>query len=292
MSAVTGRENERDRAAELEIDLRRVWRSVLCRWWLPLIGLLVGAFLGLFVPFGRGKQWQATSDVYLGTPIATGEPILSPPTSVGLATAFINSPYPLRHASRVSGVPVSRLRGTISTKQIVGVTGTTIGQPAPILQITVIGSNARQTQAAANDLAKSVVARVQPYTAQKIKIIKGRLAQEQGQIAATTNRLTQAEDKQDKLGRPTSDLHRAVNWADVITTLSAELYTTQSDVTVSKALIAEMQSIEQPRIVSPALAASKNGLKRPTHLLIGAIIGLAIGLLAAAFWDPVKRLLR
>jgi hypothetical protein len=292
MSVPTGREHERARAAELEIDLKRVWRSVSARWWLPLIGLVVGALVAVVAPLGRGTQWQATSEVYLGTPIANGEPISSPPTNVGLATAFVNSPYALRHASHASGVPVSRLSGTVSAKQIVGVTGTAIGQPAPLLLITVTGSNARQTQSAADDLAKLVVTRVQPYTAQKITIIKARLAQEQSQIAAISSRLSQAEDKQDKLAGSTPDPRLAGNWAWVISTLSSELYTTQTDATASKALIAQMQGIEQPRIVSPPLAASKSGTKRSTRLIIGAITGLALGLLAAALWDPIKQAIR
>jgi uncharacterized protein involved in exopolysaccharide biosynthesis len=288
------RERARDVEAEQEIDLGRIWRSAIARWWLPVVGLVAGAIIGLLVSLGGGKQWRASSEVYLGQPLGVGSaaPVSSAPTSLGLATAYINSLYALRHASKVSGIPVSRLNGKIAVKPILGLTGTKIGQPAPLMVISVTGSKAGETQKAAEDLSRLVVAQFQPYAAQKVKIIQERLKQEQAQIADVNRRLTEAEDAQARLATSAADSALVANYAQIITTLSNERFASQSDITSAKSLIAQAQGVEAARIVSPALAANEGGPSRRSGVLIGALIGLVLGLLAAILWDPVARTVR
>lgn len=294
MSAATTdkRERPRDLEAEQEIDLGRVWRSTLARWWLPLIGLVAGAIVGLLVSLGGGKQWKATSEIYLGQPLANSVAISSPPTSLGLATAYINTLYALRHASKASGIPVSRLSGAISVKPILGLTGTKIGQPAPLMLLSVSGSKAGETEKAAQDLSGLVVNQFQPYTRQKIEIVKARLAQEEGQIADINRRLRAAQDAAARLAGSAANQALVASYAQVIATLSNERFASQSDITSSKTLIAQAQSIEQPRIVSPALSASQGGPSRRSGVVIGAVIGFVLGLLAAILWDPAARAIR
>ena len=87
------RERARDLDAEQEIDLGRLWRATIARWWLLLIGFVAGAIIGLLVSLGGGKQWKATTEIYLGQPLSptSSSAISSPPTSLGLATTFVNS---------------------------------------------------------------------------------------------------------------------------------------------------------------------------------------------------------
>src|SRR5947209_12363377 len=103
----------RDLEAEQEIDLGRLWRAAIARWWLLLVGLVAGAIIGLLVSLGGGKQWKATTEIYLGTPLSPNgaAPITSPPTSLALATTFANSEAALRYAAERSGIPTVQLRG-------------------------------------------------------------------------------------------------------------------------------------------------------------------------------------
>jgi hypothetical protein len=280
----------RDPDAEQEIDLGRVWRSVISRWWLLLIGFVAGAIVGLLVSLGGGKQWKATSEIYLGQPLsASGAQISSPPTSLGLATAYINSLYALRLASKRSGIPVGQLNGKISVKPILGLTGTKIGQPAPLMMLSVTGSKAGKTQIAADSLANLVVAQFQPYPTQKVRILTARLAQESKQIAEINRRLTEAQNAQAALAGSAANAALVANYAQIISTLSNERFAAQDDITAAKQSIAQALGIEAPRIVSPALSANQGGPSRRSGVLIGAIIGLVIGLLVAIFWDPVAR---
>jgi Chain length determinant protein len=278
----------RDPDAEQEVDLGRLWRAVIARWWLLVIGFVAGAIVGLLLSLGGGKQWKATAEVYLGQPLSSsGAQISSPPTSLGLATAYINSLYPLRLAAKESGIPVGQLTGKIAVKPILGLTGTKIGQPAPLMLLSVTGSKAGKTQIAAQSLAKLVVAEFQPYPRKKVAIIQDRLTQEQAQIKDINRRLTEAEDAQAALAKSPANQALVAGYAQIISTLSNERFASQSDITSAKQSIAQALGIEAPRIVSPALSANQGGPSRRSGVVIGAIIGLILGLLAAIFWEPV-----
>jgi hypothetical protein len=279
----------RDPDAEQEVDLGRLWRAVIARWWLLVIGFVAGAIVGLLLSLGGGKQWKATTEIYLGQPLSVGggAQISSAPTSLGLATAYINSLYALRVASHKSGVPVGQLSGKISVKPILGLTGTKVGQPAPLMLLSVTGSKAGKTQIAADALASLIVSQFQPYPSQKIKIIQERLTQEQAQIKDINRRLTDAQNAQAALASSAANSQLVANYAQIISTLSNERFASQSDITSAKQSIAQAQGIEAPRIVSPALSANQGGPSRRSGVVIGAIIGLVLGLLAAIFWEPV-----
>src|SRR5919205_1781414 len=61
---------------EDEVDLGRYWASVAARWWLPLVGLVLGAVVGYLVALGGGSTYRGQAVVSLGTPLAVGGGIL------------------------------------------------------------------------------------------------------------------------------------------------------------------------------------------------------------------------
>jgi LPS O-antigen subunit length determinant protein (WzzB/FepE family) len=278
----------RDVEPEQEMDLGRIWRSVIARWWLLLVGFVVGAIVGLLVSLGGGKEWKATAEIYLGQPLTTsGGPGTSAPTSLGLATAYINQLAQLKHAAKASGLTVAQLNGALSVKPILGLTGTKIGQPAPLMLLSVTGPKRIGVQLAAEDFAHQVVNQFQPYTTQKIKIIQARLTQESAQIADINRRLKAAENAQAALASSAANTALVANYAQIIATLSNERFSAQDDIVSAKESIAQALGIESPRIVSHPESASQGGPSRRSGVIIGAIIGLVIGLLVAIFWEPV-----
>src|SRR5256885_16256426 len=62
--------------ADDEVDLGRYWASVAARWWLPLLGLVLGAIVGYLIAVGGGSTYRAQAVVSLGTPLAVGGGIL------------------------------------------------------------------------------------------------------------------------------------------------------------------------------------------------------------------------
>ena len=55
-----------DPGAEQEVDLGRFWRAIVAHWWLPLLGLVAGAFIGYLISLGGKEVWKASATVYLG----------------------------------------------------------------------------------------------------------------------------------------------------------------------------------------------------------------------------------
>ena len=281
----------RDLEAERELDLGRVWRSLLARWWLPVIGLLVGAIIGLLVSLGASKQWTAKAEIYLGNPLSNGTALTSSPTSLGLATVYVQTPSVVLHASRTSGIPASRLNGNISAKPILGLAGTNVGQPAQLLLLSVTGSKPNQTERAVDDLAGQLVSQFQPFTERKLKIANARLAQERSQVGDIDRRLKQALDSQAALARSGANEPLVAEYAQISSTLANERAQLDSDITAFESLISQTQAVEAPRILATR-PASPNRPSRRSSVVIGAIIGLLVGLLAAILWQPVTNTLR
>ncbi|HST24893.1 MAG TPA: Wzz/FepE/Etk N-terminal domain-containing protein [Gaiellaceae bacterium] len=294
MSSAPADKRARDLDAEQEIDLGRLWRSVIARWWLLLVGFVVGAIIGLLVSLGGGKQWKATTELYLGSPLApnAGAQITSAPTTLALATTYANSEAALRYTSAHSGIPTAQLRGKISVKPILGLTGTKIGQPAPLMLLSVTGAKAGRTQHAADVLANQVVKVFLPYAAQKLVVLKAQVATDESQLANIETRLKQAENAESALAGSAASGQVFSNYQTVIASLTDQRLGLQGDRNTALQQIAAAQDIEQARVVSPALSLNQGGPSRRSGVVIGAIIGLVLGLLAAVFWEPIVRLRR
>src|SRR5919201_2067963 len=60
---------------EQEVDFGRYVRIVAARWWLLVLGAIVGALIGLAVATAKGRPYEATALVYLGQPYVNGVPL-------------------------------------------------------------------------------------------------------------------------------------------------------------------------------------------------------------------------
>jgi uncharacterized protein involved in exopolysaccharide biosynthesis len=297
MSAATDkRERSLDLDAEQEIDLGRVWRSVIVRWWLPVIGLVVGAIIGLLVAVSGAKQYKATSEVYLGQPLGPGQasPITSVSTVLGLAAYLIGNEASIRQAAAKADLTPAQLRRNVSSRPILGITGSKLGTAAPLLAITVSGESRAK---GANALAQVVVNKLSPYAVQKLTSLEVQATRDRQRLVQTTKQLEAALAGQqsvykDKSLSPTDKLVAIINFNGVINASSAQQNNLQLDLTQTEQQIASLKNVEMPAIVSPAIAASTGGPSRRSGVLIGALIGLVIGLLAAILWEPVARTVR
>src|SRR3982750_438178 len=58
----------RDPEAEQEVDFGRYGRLLVARWWLPVLGLIVGAIIGYLLTVGGTQRYKATATLYPGQP--------------------------------------------------------------------------------------------------------------------------------------------------------------------------------------------------------------------------------
>jgi hypothetical protein len=283
-----------DLEAEQEVDFGRYWRALVTHWWLPLAGIVAGAVIGALVSLGGSSSWKATAQVYLGQPLAPGgaAPVGSAPTSLGLVSNLVTSETTLKSVAKQVGLKPGRLRGHVTTKPITGITGAKVGTPAPLLAITVTGSPPGKVAAAANALGDIVIHQVAPYETAKIQSLRDQLAYDDATLKALSDRLDsaralQAQILKDKSISSTDKLVALANQNSVITQALQQQNTISLDRFTVRQQLSLAQDIEVGRIVSSATATKSAGPSRRTAILVGAFIGLVVGIFAALLWDPL-----
>jgi uncharacterized protein involved in exopolysaccharide biosynthesis len=259
--------------AEREVDLRRHWDTLVQRWWLPAAGVLAGVVIGLLVSISGTQVYSAKTTVYLGQPLSpTGAVSLQTdatnPSTVG---QIIRSEEALREASRTAGMPVAKLRGHVTSRPVAGAL-TKLGQ-TPLVLITVTGKAPRHTQLAANALARIVIKRTSTYASNIITSL-------QDQIAAYTKSLATLNSQSSGLSS-TDRLVVAIQTAQIADQL-----------TTAKQQLAVAKQIELGKQETFAVATKTTARSRRNTVIVGALIGLLLGIAAALLWEPVGRVVR
>jgi uncharacterized protein involved in exopolysaccharide biosynthesis len=278
---------------EQEVDLSSAWQRLKLRWWLPVGGLVAGALVGLALAVSGGSVWRAQTIVYLGQPFAPlgGGQIQSLATNPRTVGEIIRSESALKAASNASGIPVSKLRSSISTKEL-----TAVGQIRginPLIEITVKGSGGRRkVETAADALSERVVERVSSYVSAKVGLLENQVEVSEAQLAAVEARIKQAQDQQDALAgnqslAPVEKLLLSQNLNAVITTADARRSALQEDLSDAQQLLNLAQNVEKSRVVEPAAASKTTARSSRSSLLVGALIGVLLGAIAALVADSI-----
>jgi hypothetical protein len=259
---------EADLGAEQEVDLRRYWHAIVVRWWLPLVGLLAGALIGYLISLGGGQVWKASSNVYLGASYSSGVLLQGPQANPATVGTIARAEDSIQQAAARAGMRASDLRGKVSTQTISTGVGSTVVRTTgnPLVRITAQASTRRKAQIAANALAGIVVARLAPYADQKIVNLKQRIAFDQKEI---------------------DSLRKGVSAADPVTRalLAVQLGQMLDDQNQSRQLLIQARQIERPQVLTRAAAVKTTARSKRNSVLVGAFIGLLIGLAAALVWE-------
>src|SRR3712207_249955 len=91
--------------AEQEVDLGRYASAVAARWWLPLLGLVIGVALGYLASVGGRDVYRAQALVYLGVPLSPGgAPVQSLATNPATVRELVRSEPVVRRVARATGL--------------------------------------------------------------------------------------------------------------------------------------------------------------------------------------------
>ena len=275
-----------DLEGEQEVDLTTAWSRLKERWWLPVGGLVIGAVIGLALALSGGTVWRAQTIVYLGQPFAPlgGGQIQSLATNPSNVDEIIRSEAVLQRVSNQTGISVSKLRSSISTKEI-----TAEGQLRgvnPLMEISVKGSGKARTEEAADALAARVVERVSVFVAEKIVLLKEQAAASAAQLESVNARIESAQEQQDAIiADRTLPLEQRLlvtaNLNSVITTADARRAAIQDDLSEARQLLNLAENVESSSVVEKAAASKTTARSSRTSLIIGALIGLLLGAVAA-----------
>jgi Chain length determinant protein len=277
---------------EQEIDLRSAWRRLVDRWWLPVGGLVIGAVIGILVSLGSGNVWEARTLVYLGQPFTPGgggqiQSLQTNPRTVG---QIIRSEDALREAARASGLRVNQLRGNV-TSQAISTPGTARNL-SPLVEIVVQAPQAVKAERAVGSLTDSVVADISPYVAEKTDLLKKQIANAEQQLRQIDGRIAAATEQQ-RLALADDTLSLAekllisTNSNATINNAEARRANVFSNLNGSQQLLSLAETVEKSQVLEPARAKKTTATSRRTAALVGGLLGLLAGAIAAWLWEPL-----
>jgi hypothetical protein len=253
--------------AEQEVDLGHHARAVATRWWLPLAGLIAGAIVGYLISLSGTQVWQASSTVYLGTPYSSGGvPLISQQTNPTAVGTIVKSEAAIDKAAAVGHMKADQLRGNVSTQTVTagtGTVGTTRVTQNPLVKITVQTPRARQARLAVNALARQVVDTLSTFPKAKINYLEHRIANDNAQVAALK-----------RSGR--NDSAAAIAMGNLL-----------SDANGAQIQLVQAHTVELPSVLTPGAAVRTTARSRRNDVVVGALLGLLIGIIAALAWEPI-----
>jgi uncharacterized protein involved in exopolysaccharide biosynthesis len=283
------RRREPELDAEQEVDVGRYWRAVQVRWWLPLVGLVIGAALGYIAAVGGGDVYKAETTLYLGQPFSpTGNaPVQALGTNPTIVGQIARSEASLKAAAAKCGTRVGRLRGKVSTQTVTaaGARGRVTPGQNPLVELGVQADRARVAQCVADSLSSSVIDRVSPYVDVKISALNETLKSLNAQLESLNRRVAAQERALEAATRldPVQQLV-IVSQIENAEQRRGIVEERRQEVTQQLALA---RQVEHARVVEQAGAVKTTARSPQNSAVVGGIIGLLIGAIAAVAWPAV-----
>jgi uncharacterized protein involved in exopolysaccharide biosynthesis len=281
-----------DLEAEREIDFGRYFRRIVVRWWLPVAGIVIGAAIGVLAATTSSNPSQATVVVYLGKPLFPGTttPIENLPTKLTNIGQLASSEEVVDSVAAKVGVSPARLRAGISTVSV-GVQGKT-ETPTSFQQISVEGIPRKKALAAATALAKIVVDENSAFTRLRLRTFQQNRQRLQQQLEQATQNIATFQKRlaainADKGLSTTDKLIMAGSTTNLLQFNESRQSDLEAALLTSDDTIALAKQVELARILQPARIERAAPPSRRSAALIGGVIGLLVGLVAALVWDPV-----
>jgi choline dehydrogenase-like flavoprotein len=256
---------------DTEIDVRRYWQAVAARWWLPVIGVIVGAAIGYALSLGGSDVWRGTALVYLGQPVTpSGAQVQSLSTNPATAGEIAGSGAAQRRVERAVGLERGALNGKVSVAAVKG-NVSRLGQN-PLVRVRVEGDS-RKVAPAATALAREVVTGVSGYADAKIEVLEEAVAQGDAELARLDRQLDDASGSSAGFL-----LLRRGELADQLVT--------------NKQNLALAREVEKGRVVQEAVPRKVTAQSRRNQIVVGAFLGLLLGVAAALVWESAGALRR
>ena len=285
--------HEPDLDAEQEVDLRSAWSRIAARWWLPVLGVALGVVVGYLLALGGGQVYRAETLVYLGVPFTPGgggvipNSIATNPRVVG---EIVRSEAALKAASRASDIPVSKLRGSISTQAVIAA-GQARTATTTLYEIAVTGAAPAKVERAAEALARRVTRTAGGYVDRKLATLEEQIANDEEELDAINTRFNisareQAAALANRSLPITERLLIVTSLNSTLTALEQRRSTIQEDLLNARQLVTLATEVEQARVVEPAAAGKTTARSTRNAALVGGLIGLILGCVAALLAEP------
>jgi uncharacterized protein involved in exopolysaccharide biosynthesis len=276
--------------AEREIDLARWRRALTALWWLPIAGLVAGAIVGFVFALGGSTTYKATTLISLGQPVSPGGTVIASfATNPRAISEITSSASAQEEAAKAAGLEPGALRGHVAVGTVGTATGAGATRTTPLIALTVDGKDGEKIAAATNELAKIVVARTTaPYVGTKIKTYESVLDTTNRQLASLNVRLRALETALSKSHLEPLDQLTLISQVDNAEQRQGNLLDQKATTTQQ---LTFAQEVESAKIITDAAPVKASAHSRRTSLVVGALIGLILGGIAAiAGYGRIDRL--
>ena len=263
-----------DPEAEQEVDFARYGRMLARRWWLVAIGVVAGAVIGFVVSLGGTKLYSATSTIYLGQPYNQSgvTPVQAPQTNPAAAGAVANAQKTVDDVAKKCKTTPETFRKGISVQRVATASSATksTAQINPLVTVTVQASKGKVAACAATGLARAAVGQLGAYPRAKVVRYTSQIAYDKSEI----KRLAAA------IQDPT------ISTTDTLV-LETTLRNDQQDLQTYSGLLLQATFVELPKVMVVAAAHQVSAQSSRNTVLISALIGLILGIIAALLWDRI-----
>jgi len=282
---------------EQEISLGRYWQAVVARWWLVLAGIVAGIVIGYLTTIGEGRTYTAEAIAYLGTPLSpgsNGQVVVNVPTQLALVNETARAESTIRAVAAKTGLRLAQLRGHVKTQAVVGPSSAKAGTPVPIASVQVTGTAPRKVAAAATLIAQRIIDAQSEYVSVKIAQLKARQQYVLARLDTVRARLANAQTLQQRLLTAknldlTTQLITVQTYTSLILASESRIADLEQTQFSLNQLLSLAQDIERGRLVTPAVSTSVVARSRANSMIVGAIIGLLLGIVGALLWEPLLR---
>jgi uncharacterized protein involved in exopolysaccharide biosynthesis len=274
-----------DLDAEREIDVRRYWDTLTARWWLPLVGLIAGLIVGYLLTLGGNQVYKATATLYLGQPYSGNSPIQGLATNPTYVGQVIHSQAAARRAAAAAGLRPGQVRNNVSTQTVAGAKGALKTGQTPLVQITLTGHSPKKVAVATTVLANGVVSQLSGFVTQKIKGFETLDRSYKLQLASNRERIAAAQSAIKNAGN-VSPLNQLVLQSNLDAAIQEQGQLLQAQA-LNEQQLSQAENVEKPQIVDRAIPVKTTARSKRNSMLVGGVIGLLLGIVAALLWEPV-----
>jgi hypothetical protein len=280
--ASTRRRSEPDLDAEREVDLGRYLDALIARWWLPLVGVVVGVVLGYLLALGGKDVYRAQATVYVGTPYGPGggAPVQGLSTNPNTVARIARGQETIEKVAADSGMTPRQLRAGISTRPLRSGLAKTV--PNQLYVVSVKGPRRAEVSAATMGIAERIRDVVGGYARLKIKSFREELAADERQLAAADRLAADAQEAQ----RGATGIEKLTT-ATLLLTAEQRRGALQLDQSQTRQLLALAEQVELPQILDRGAATKTTARSTHNSVAVAGLIGLLLGILAALLWEPI-----
>jgi capsular polysaccharide biosynthesis protein len=261
-----------DPEAEQEVDFAGYGRMLARRWWLVAVGLVAGAVIGYLVSLGGTQLYSATATIYLGQPYNGTTPLIDLQTNPTAVSQIVNAQSIDDKVKTQCKTTVKTFRKGISVQKVASSTPTKglAAQINPLVTVTVQAPKGKVATCAANALAHAAVAGIADYPLAKIKNLEARIASDNAAIKASNAELADP------------------GVSDALKTIAnSRLGNAQTDLSTSGLALIVAKTVEMPKVTILAHKRQVSAQSSRNTVIIAALIGLILGVIAALLWDRV-----